>query len=314
VRYWEIGNEPDAPTTVNEPEIHGCWGNVNPPDDYGGGYYSKMLSVVYPAIKAADPRAQVLIGGLLLDCDPADTNDCGGAKALPATFFEGILKDGQGNNFDIVSFHGYPQYNPTNQIINDVNFPTWDLRSGVVLGKIDFLKEVMAQYGVTKPIIHTEGSLICPACSTPLTQQEQDGLYDAQADYVVWLYVRNLSEGLMGTIWYQFGAGWRYGGLLGGDTLNPKPAYNAFVFITKYLKRANYLEPVTSYPDFVGYKFTDMGKEIWVLWAKDFTGHEITLPTNYTKVLDKYGTDITSTVVSGQKITVKNPVYVEVVP
>ena len=35
---------------------------------YGGGYYAEMLKIVYPQIKAADPEAQILIGGLLLFC------------------------------------------------------------------------------------------------------------------------------------------------------------------------------------------------------------------------------------------------------
>jgi hypothetical protein len=71
VRYWELGNEPDVdPAFVDANSIFGCWGDQTDPEGYGGGVYAEMLKVAYPQIKAVDPQAQVLIGGLLLDCDP----------------------------------------------------------------------------------------------------------------------------------------------------------------------------------------------------------------------------------------------------
>ncbi|MFQ5615847.1 MAG: hypothetical protein ACE5GO_05235, partial [Anaerolineales bacterium] len=70
VRYWELGNEPDIdPRHVPPDNIFGCWGDENSPY-YGGEYYAEMLKAVYPQVKAADPDTQVLVGGLLLDCDP----------------------------------------------------------------------------------------------------------------------------------------------------------------------------------------------------------------------------------------------------
>ena len=86
VRYWEIGNEPDIdPSIIGGHSGYGCWGNVNG-EYYGGGYFAEMLKVVYPAIKAAEPGAQVILGGLLLDCDPRHPEGCTdeghGAKPL----------------------------------------------------------------------------------------------------------------------------------------------------------------------------------------------------------------------------------------
>lgn len=70
VRYWELGNEPDvAPAFVPETMPYGCWGDTNDPY-YGGGYFAEMLKRAYPAIKQANPHAQVVLGGLALDCDP----------------------------------------------------------------------------------------------------------------------------------------------------------------------------------------------------------------------------------------------------
>src|SRR5512145_713220 len=65
VKYWELWNEPDVVNYL------GCWGDEADPY-YGGSYYAEMLKVAYPKIKAADPEAQVLTGGLLLDCDPVN--------------------------------------------------------------------------------------------------------------------------------------------------------------------------------------------------------------------------------------------------
>ncbi|RMF45718.1 MAG: hypothetical protein D6755_07625, partial [Anaerolineae bacterium] len=88
VHYWELGNEPDIDPGIvpfKDSGIMGCWGDASDPY-YGGGYYAEMLKVVYPAIKAADPQAQVLIGGLLLDCDPADPDCTPDSKKVPPKF------------------------------------------------------------------------------------------------------------------------------------------------------------------------------------------------------------------------------------
>ena len=87
IKYWELGNEPDTPIWYNK-SVFGCWGEVNDPY-FGGEYYAQMLKAAYPAIKAADPQAQVLIGGLLLDNPDKNT------KNTPR-FLEGILRGGGG--------------------------------------------------------------------------------------------------------------------------------------------------------------------------------------------------------------------------
>jgi len=307
VRYWELGNEPDVdPSLVSPRSVFGCWGDQND-DYYGGGYYAEMLKVAYPAIKAADPRAHVLIGGLLLDCDPTDPPP--GKDCKPARFLEGILRNGGGSYFDIVSFHGYPPYDGSLQ--RDEHFESWESRGGVVLGKVDFLREVMASYGVDKPLLHTEGALICPEWNTDQCNPPDDAFYEAQADYVVWLFVRNWAEGLLGTIWYPFeGPGWRYSGLLDANQ-DPKPAYWAFRFLTTELGEASYRGPVTQYPNLRGYEFIAPGKRVWVLWAPDEQPYVISMPAGATRVYNKYGEDITP---SGGTLTVNSPVYVELQP
>jgi hypothetical protein len=307
VRYWELGNEPDVdPSLVSDHSVFGCWGDE---DDsyYGGGYYAEMLKAVYPAIKEVDPQAQVVIGGLLLDCDP--TNPPAGRECKPSHFLEGILRNDGGEYFDVVSFHGYPPYDGTLQ--QDENFAGWAARGGVVLGKIDFLREVLAEHGVDKPILHTEGSLICPEWNTNQCNPPGQAFYEAQADYVVWLFVRNWAEDLLGTTWYQFeGPGWRYGGML-DENQEPKPVYDSYRFLTEILSNMSYEGRLPQYSELKAFEFSGVGKRVWVLWAPDETPHSISLPTGVQRVYDKFGNDITPT---SALLEISHPVYIELSP
>jgi hypothetical protein len=296
VKYWEMGNEPDIdPSVVPGDNIYGCWGDEGD-EYYGGEYYAEMLKAVYPAIKAADPEAKVLTGGLLLDCDP--TNPPEGKDCKQANFLEGILKNGGGDYFDYVSFHGYPPYNGTLNL--DEHYPEWEHRGGVVIGKADFLREVMSRYDVDKPLIHTEGSLICPEWNSDDCNPPGEAFFEAQADYAVILYARNWAEGIAGTIWYQFeGPGWRFGGLLDQDQ-NPKKAYSALQFLTTELGDTGFYQQLDDYPGVRAYEFVGAGKRVWVLWSE-----------NGEPVLDKYGNPIE---IPGAEIEISSPVYMEFTP
>jgi hypothetical protein len=109
VKYWELWNEPDIyPSIFSGDNEYVYWVDQN--DSYNaGGYYAEMLKVVYPQIKAADPQAQVLIGGLLLDCDPRPGAGCAvvGHDPKPSKFLEGILSNNGGPYFDGISSHAY---------------------------------------------------------------------------------------------------------------------------------------------------------------------------------------------------------------
>jgi hypothetical protein len=62
--------------------------------------YTAMLRAAYPAIKAADPNATVVSGGL-----SPETND--GTDIAPVTFLQGIYADGGQGSFDAVGVHPY---------------------------------------------------------------------------------------------------------------------------------------------------------------------------------------------------------------
>lgn len=315
IHHWELGNEPDVdPYDVGWEEGHeynyGCWGDVTDPN-YGGGYYAEMLKHVYPEVKSVDPQAQILIGGLLLDCYPTDPLD---NTCINGKFFDGILLNQGADYFDVVSFHafGYWVHWEPDKVILDEQHPHWGPRGGLVLGKVDFLREVMESHNVDKPIIQSESALLCiggPPCPDP-------DFYEAQADYVVWVYVRNLAANILGTTWYTLeGPGWRDCGLLSGST--ERPAYQAYKFITQELGEAEFVEQLTQqYPDHPNlrvYEFASTWKNIWVLWTSNHsdTDPPITLPSNTLHVYDKYGTDITP---ASDQIVVNNPIYVEFLP
>jgi hypothetical protein len=311
IKYWEIGNEPDVdPYAVGwAPDINhifGCWGDNNNLY-YGGGYYATMLQNIYQPVKTVDPGAKILIGGLLLDCDytnPPEDNAC-----KPSRFLDGILEAGGGDYFDIVAIHAYSNWF-FGSLQNDIYWPSWDKRGGIVMGKIDFVREIMAKYGVEKPVIITECGLLCPegdpTCNPPPAE-----FFEAQADYVVWLYARTLAAGVTGTLWYTLnGPGWRYLGLLDGSG-NPKPAYMAYKNMTEKLAGATYTRTYSEYPELKSFEFIKPGGRIRILYAQDEIPHTITLPPGTLYVFDKYGNDITP---SGDQITINSPVYVELTP
>ncbi len=73
VEYFEFQNEPDAFYIDNGTEdrsLFGCWGNTSDAF-FGGREYGAALKVAYQAAKQANPRIKFMVGGLLMDCDPA---------------------------------------------------------------------------------------------------------------------------------------------------------------------------------------------------------------------------------------------------
>lgn len=92
VHAWEVWNEPN---------LGGFW---SPRPDPAA--YAALLAVTYDTVKAADPGATVVTGGL----SPAP-NDADGSSIAPVTFLEGIYRAGGGGRFDAVGHHpsNYPQ-------------------------------------------------------------------------------------------------------------------------------------------------------------------------------------------------------------
>ena len=303
VLYYELWNEPDvAPDLVPLDSVFGCWGDNND-WNYGGGYYAEMLKAVYPLVKDANSNARIVVGGLLLDCDPRGVgsgycpND---TRRKPPRFIQGILQNNGADYFDYISFHGYPSYNSAQSPIEtEKGFATWQAKGGVVAGKIDYLRSL-----TNKPLIHTEGALLYQGTPTEAFQQ-------AKADYVVWLYARNWAFDIKGTTWYTLnGPGWRNGGLLDASQ-NPLPAYNALKYMTFTLNDYQYNREISPGNDTFGFEFVKGTSRIWIVFTPDNNPRTINMPSGFTNAYDPLGNSVTP---SAGLLTITRPTYLHLSP
>lgn len=303
VKYWEVGNEPDAGINTGDLPF-GCWGDSSDAY-YGGGYYAQMLKQVYPQIKSSDPNAQVILGGLLLDCDPTNPPPVSpGSTQLkdctPSKFLEGILQVGGQNYFDGISFHTYDYYyGKVGQFGNENWHSSWDQTGPTIGAKIAFIKNLLQAYQVNgKYILATEVALLCwDGC---------DSNYEITKAYdLVESYTTGMVLGLKATVWYDLFGYWRNSGLLfeGGQ---PRPAYQAYQFMSKELNGSTYSREVSN-SGVRGYAFQNGSRSIWVLWSINGNSNSFNLPSLPTAVYDVFGKQLAAS----QTINVSTPVYVE---
>ncbi|MBL7200130.1 MAG: hypothetical protein ISS56_08275 [Anaerolineae bacterium] len=312
VKYWELGNEPDVdPVLVPPDNVFGCWGD-EADTYYGGEYYGQMLKRAYGPIKEADPSARVVLGGLLLVCDPTGPNPAPGTDGCrPAKFLEGVLRAGGGAAFDILAYHAYTQWvagYPDRDW--DLTQGHWEHRGGALLGKLDYVREVMARYGVSKPVLMNEGGLICNASDSNPSDCLLEEFRSAQSSHLIKLYARAWANGLIGSAWYTLnGPGWRQGGLL-DENQDPRDPYYALSFMAHLLETSHYSRQLAS-GTFEGYAFADpvARREYRVYWTNNGSKVFLPLPAGTVAVYSRYGQDITP---AGGSVSVgSKPVFVE---
>jgi hypothetical protein len=303
VKLWEIGNEPDvAPSLVPPDYPFGCWGDQDDPY-YGGDYYAEALQQVYPQIKAADPWSQVLLGGLALDCDPLNqppSKDC-----TPSRFLEGILRNGGGEFFDILSFHNYDLYIAPFRYENRNWGSGSNLSGPVLIAKTRYLRNLLDAYGYgDRFLMSTETGLLCGRdglesyCQAEAFQMTK-AYYAAQAN------ASALAEGLQANIWYSL-SGWRGTAVVEkGEAL---PVYDALRFSASQLDAASYVRPVDIYTGVKGYEFTKDGVRMWILWSSDGKPRAIQLFTQPEKVYDVFGVELP---VEQELSVSETPIYIE---
>jgi hypothetical protein len=281
VRILEIYNEPDAATFL------GCWGNPNDTFSYGGVYYGNFLKAIYPSIKAADANIQVLVGGLLMDCDP--DNPPAGKDCTPGRFFEGILSSGAGNSFDGVAFHSYDYYQSPGSYYN----PNWHsdrLSNGsAASAKSAYLRKLLADYGVApKPIFNTEYALFCGDHNSTECSGFQDVLESTKAYYIVEFMASAMADGYKSAIWYAIMSG-RNNSLLKSD-YTPLPVFYAYKFANQKLANATFVQRVNHNSFFI-YEFKKLnGQKFWVVWTKNNQATVLSL-TQLPAAVYRIGTD-----------------------
>jgi hypothetical protein len=309
IQFWEIWNEPDIdPDEVEEDNWWGgCWGDDDD-EFYGGSTYSKMLTVVYDQLKAEDPGLQVLVGGLNLFCDPDNPPE--GIDCHPGDFFEGILDDAGGNNFDGVSFHAYDFYSTANgygKYGNDAWFSTWDTTGPSTTAKAAFLRNLMAEYGVGyKYLMNTETALTCYGPDnecTPETPGDSAELEATKANYLAESYATAIANGLVANIWFDILGTWlKDNGLINYQDLSKLPAYDAYKFISNELDGARLVRVIQDYETdegtgkpvgVYGFEFkTIHGYHVWMVRSINGESQVIKLPWAPIKVFDVYGDDL----------------------
>lgn len=315
VKYWEIANEPDIdPSQVEADAVYGCLGDQNAAN-FGGSYYAKILRAVYPKVKAADPEAQLIVGGLLLDCDPNNpprlTSTTGKEKdCSSARYLEGILKAGGGEYFDGVSFHAYDYYYGELGKYGNMNWQSeWNTTGPVLVAKSKYLQFTLFQYGYQdKYLINSEVALICGSTGEE-AECNSDAFELTKAYYAAQAYAAALSENLVANIWYSV-SGWR-GSRIIGPNLSPKPVYDAYLFSASILKGLDYTRVLDIENQVSGFEFVSETSRVWMLWSLDGSVYSIDLPSEPDAVYDVFGTRK----MAQQEITITvEPVYIVFTP
>jgi hypothetical protein len=315
VKFWELGNEPDVSYEQIPPTMpFGCWGDFNDPY-FGGGYYAEMLKTVYPQIKAANPEAEVVVGGLLLDCNPInppETSPGSGEfkNCISAQFMEGILRNGGGDFFDGISFHAYDYYYEIYHQYGNPNWQsTWNTTGPALIAKTDYLRSLLGIYGhPNKFLMNTETALICardekePVCQT-------DEFDKTKGNYAAQSYAAALAKGLRANIWYSI-TGWRGSGLVKSN-MQPTFASTAYAFSLQMLDQAAYRGKITEFQGLAGYQFERSGTPLWVIWSIQENPSTIELPALPQAMYDVYGNPLPT----AQNIEVSTEViYIEFAP
>lgn len=302
VKYWEIWNEPDADPSLfagNPNTEFGCLGDQTD-EFYGGGAYGELLKAVYPQLKQANPAAQMLVGGLLLDCDPV--NPPAGKTCTPSKFLEGALRAGAGAFFDGVSYHGYDYYGGLEKFSNSNWGAAWNTTGPVSIVKARFIKNALAQYGATgKFLINTESAVI----GFGMTKTNDDFEY-TKAIYAVKAYALGMAEGLRANIWYSM-KGWLLSGLV-DDTMVPHQAYKTIQFLIPKLQNATFTAERASAPGVKVYEFNNQGRLILIAWSADGATRNLTLEAVPAAVYDVTGVALGRT--QNQSVT-SAPIIVE---
>jgi len=306
VKYWEIWNEPDAPLgTPPSTADYGCWGDPSDTLYYGGSYFSDMLNLVYPAIKEVDPTAQVIVGGLLMDCGPG--GNCPNTNILK--FIDGIIQNGMGSNFDGIAFHAYDYYQGG---LGNYSNAAWNASRAttgpVELLKANYLLNKLSQNGLYgKFIMNSELAVVCNSgCDDPNSVNSKN-FEDTKAYYVAQSYSGAIAKGLKAGVWYGAKMGWRQSDLLYSN-LTPRTAYNAYVFARSEIGDAKFSRNITQYPGVMGYELNRSDRRVWVLWSMNGVTNNVTLPELPLAIYDVDGNPRAITTTVAIKL---EPYYIE---
>ena len=270
VDYWEFYNEPDNGNALFGYRGAGYWGPFPT-------QYAQMLCAAYPVVKAANPKAQVALGGLALD----SFEDQNGP--FVRYFLDRVLAAGAGACFDAMNFHFYPTYTAN-----------WYAYGYALIGKANYVRQVLSANGVAdKQMMVTESGWGSSAQGTSP---------EIQAAYTVRLTAEARAARVGVFIWWSWLdlTNWPAAfGLLTTD-LQVKPAYRAYKTAAEKLGQALFLRPLTNEElgapsPLEGYAFataTSAPNNLYAVWSNYPQSYTANLQAVQAEVYDMYGTPI----------------------
>ncbi|NLD43411.1 MAG: hypothetical protein GX657_07950 [Chloroflexi bacterium] len=304
ITYYEFFNEPDNAGVLQAEAGGPYWGPY-------GDRYAAMLAKVYPALKAANPRAKVVLGGLAYDAfsgeDGRDPDE-----GFNRQFLTDVLAHGGGQSFDVFNFHYYPAF-----------APSWEesAEGRDLVAKVNHLRQVLADHGCAdKPFFCTEVG--APSGPTPF--YDPAPTQESQARYVTQVAARAVAARLDAMIWFAWkdftdNAMYEHYGLV-TSTRVEKSSVLAFRTATLKLGSATFVRTL-DFPGVEAYEFrTPSGATLVTLWSDDGLSRTVTLQAARATLTDMYGTpqgevtDAGDGTADGQIVVTAgaNPLYVEI--
>ena len=221
--YWKYANVRDYASIVsalvshyktfgvhafelwNEPNLSQFW-----PSGPNAAEYTQLLTAAYPAVKAADPTATVLMAGL--------------SNKGSYAFLQGMYNAGARGAYDVANFHIYPEGDPSRCLT--VGGRPYEGSFCLLQG----LRALMTANGDSSPVWVTElGWSTCTSETPCFTEQQQASYitssYQMLAGYS-WVQTAFVYQ-MRDVYWDASNASWESSlGLLHRD-FTPKPAYTA---------------------------------------------------------------------------------------
>lgn len=171
VQHFEFYNEPDVYGTYR-------WGD-------NGDKYAGMLCAVYPAVKAASPRAEVLMGGIAYDYF---TEEYG---PFVREFLDRVLAAGGGRCMDFMVFHYYPWFGFR-----------WEPYGPGISGKTEYLRDKLGEYGFGHlPMMITEAGFFSNHNESWYVQPVNERL---QSSYLVKFFTQAIASGVHSMTWWSW--------------------------------------------------------------------------------------------------------------
>jgi polysaccharide biosynthesis protein PslG len=165
--YWTYNNPQDYARVVADLVRHfkrmgvhtyELWNEPNYPRFWPSGVnawaYTKLLATAYPAVKTADPKATVVMGGL--------------SNLGAYNYLHDMYRAGAARFYDVANFHLYPAGNPASCTVRANGRAT-----AVSFCLLDELRSEMLAHGDHKPVVITEIGWSTCTSSHCVSQQAQ---------------------------------------------------------------------------------------------------------------------------------------------